>query len=108
MSCAVVGCDRESRTEECRAQRGDESKAASLAVDRGLLRVEPGGRNAKCYYPPDFRRSEQGTRTTSLTSLIEGRSSGEVNSADFPIPLDAGCRADPANSRVSPGWLDEL
>ncbi len=32
--------------------KGDESKAASLAVDRGLLGAEAGARNARCYFVP--------------------------------------------------------
>lgn len=33
-------------------QRGDEIKAAALAVERGLLRIEPGPRNSKMYHLP--------------------------------------------------------
>jgi hypothetical protein len=40
-------------------QRGDERKAAQRLVDRGLVRFDPGPRNAKCYHPvtsPDLSR----------------------------------------------------
>ena len=44
----------ELRQDGCAFQRGDEIKAARLAVERGLLVIEPGPRNAKCYFVPTY------------------------------------------------------
>jgi len=58
---------------------GDELAAARVAVERGQITVEVGGRNAKRYHPaphlPDLPAPPcEGRETTSLTSPIGGRS----------------------------------
>lgn len=64
-------------------QRGDEIKAAALAVERGLLRIEPGPRNSKQYF----------TAAETLTSPDIPRPPpvGEVlTSPDLPLSSGGG------------------
>jgi len=76
--------------------KGDESKAAMLAVERGLLRFETGSRNAKHYFPAP-------TSPTSLDLpdrdvprpprppfIGEGREVVGGGDASPPQPLDLG------------------
>ena len=72
-------------------QRGDEIKAARLAVDRGQLVVEDGPRAAKKYLPaptyPDLPRPTPAGEVLTypdLPSIGRGRSAGVVNGPPTP------------------------
>jgi hypothetical protein len=59
-------------------QKGNESKAAKLAVERGLLTCEPGPRNSTTYTIPRPPRSPQTSPTGRSDDLPDLPSKGEV------------------------------
>jgi hypothetical protein len=71
-------------------QRGDEIKAARLAVERGLLVIEPGPRNAKCYFVPTYPDLPRPTPTGEVLTypdvpLVErGTSAEDVEPSHTP------------------------
>jgi hypothetical protein len=81
------------RRQQVAFRKGDENKALAAAVNDGLLRMEPGPRGAKLYYPNDIPRrpptSPAGVLTTSPGPLLYGGpGEGGTSTLDLPRPID--------------------
>jgi hypothetical protein len=81
------------RRQKVAFRKGDENKALAAAVNDGLLRMEPGPRGAKLYYPNDIPRrpptSPAGVLTTSPGPLLYGGpGEGGRTTLDLPRTID--------------------
>jgi len=87
--------------------RGHEIKAAALAVERGLLRVEPGKRGAKHYHPPTYPDLPRPTPTGQVLTypdlpLVVGGGQQGGSSTDLPRGADCPDCDQPRTAPPSP------
>lgn len=70
-------------------QKGDARKALAAAVERGMLRMEPGKGPAKLYYPELPHNYPGGSSTTTPTPPYRGGVvDGAVTATNYPDNLD--------------------
>jgi hypothetical protein len=94
-------------------QRGDEIKAAALAVDRGLLRFEPGPRNSKQYFAatetptyPDLPRPTPAGDVLTYPDLPLSTGGGQQRNSEPDLPRSCSACESLASKGITSGCAD--
>jgi len=94
-------------------QRGDEIKAAAIAVERGLLRIEPGPRNSKQYFTvletptsPDIPRHPPAGEVLTSPDLPYRYGGGQQGKSEADLPRPCSACVSLASKGITSGCAD--